>query len=126
MKNFELPLEENRAPGTTRPPLNDSVGCLYIIDHLDLVYLDIAVDTNDASELKMLVNKQPDRDWEMWCYYFDTCCHIPGSYEARLVEGIDRILWSYFLRSFRRYSAGKIDGLCCKLDGLEMVIFRRI
>ena len=109
-KDFKIPLEENQICGTTPPPVNDFVGS-YIMDHLDIVCLDISVDTRDASKLTMVVNKQPDQTWEMWHYNYDTWCHL---------RGIDRTFWPSFLISFRRDSAEKIDGLFWKLDGVDV------
>jgi len=123
MKDFKTPLEENQICGTTPPPVNDFVGS-YVMDHLDIVCLEISVDTEDASKLTMVVNKQPDQAWEMWHYNYDTWCHLPGSYGDCLVWGIDRTLWSSFLISFRRDSAGKIDGLLWKLDDVDVFFHR--
>lgn len=123
-KDFKIPLEENQICDTTLPPVNDFVGS-YIIDHLDIICLDISVNTKDASRLTMVVNKQSDQAWEMWHYNYDTWCHLPDSYDDCLVQGLDRTLWSSFLISFRRDSAEKINGLFWKLDGVD-VFFHRI
>ncbi|KAH9205523.1 hypothetical protein DL95DRAFT_470514 [Leptodontidium sp. 2 PMI_412] len=118
-KDFKIPLEENQICDTMLPPVNDFVGS-YITDHLDIICLDISVNTKDASRLTMVVNKQSDQAWEMWHYNYDTWYYLPDSYDNCLIRGLDRTLWSSFLISFRRDSAEKINGLFWKLDSMDL------
>lgn len=122
-KDFKIPLEENQIRGTTPPPVNDFVGS-YVLDHLDVVCLDICAETKDASRLTLVVNKQPDQNWDMWHYNYDTWCQLPASHDDCLVRGIDRTLWNSFLISFRRNSAEQVDGFFWKLNGVDVFFHR--
>jgi hypothetical protein len=124
VKDFQIPLDENQIRGTDPPPLGDFVGT-YVMDNLDIVCLDIAVDAKDTTRLLMTVNKQRDQIWEMWHYHYDVWCHLPKSYDDCLSRGLDRTLWSSFLISFTRDPTDVVKGLCWELDGVD-VSFSRV
>ncbi|RYP09341.1 hypothetical protein DL765_008487 [Monosporascus sp. GIB2] len=121
--DFKIPLEIHRERGTPCPPLHDFVGS-YVMKGLDLVCLDVAIDSKNPSRLQMMVNKQRDQLWELKHYHYDVFNQLPDSYDACLSRGLDRTLWSSFLISFLRGSNGVVNSLCWKLDGVDVSFLR--
>ncbi len=124
-KDFKTPLGENQVSGTPLPPLGDFVGT-YVMDNLDIVSLEVALDPEDSTQLRMIINGQADQSWQMWHYHFDVFCHLPDSQDKCLSRGLDRTLWSSFLISFVRNENGVVEGCCWKLDGVDTSFTRRL
>lgn len=123
-RDFKAPLDKNRGNLTPLPTLDDFVGT-YVMDKLDVAFLDVTMDPEDPGNLRMMVNGYHDQALPLRYYNHDVFSYLPQSYDECLKRGLDRTLWSSFLISFLRDSEGRVKSLCWKLDDVDTIFFRR-
>lgn len=93
------------------------------MDGLQLICVDIIIDSTDQTKLQMMINKQQDQVWNMWHYHHDVWCQLPDTYDDCLSRGVSRSHWFSFLISFIR-DTGEVKKICWKLDGVDVFFTR--
>lgn len=96
IKDFKIRLEEKQVCGTPCPPSSQLLDH-FNMDGLQIVCLDVAVDTNDLDRLTLTVNNQANPVWELWHYSWDVYCYLPESYDVCLARGLDRTSWAVLI-----------------------------
>jgi len=123
-KYFQTPLQQHRGAPTPLPTLGDFVGT-YVMDHLDVAFLEVVLDPDDPARLQMMVNGCRDQALPLRHYSHDLFSYLPDSYDECLKRGLDRTHWSAFLISFLRDDGGGVKGFVWKLDGVDTFFSRR-
>ncbi|KAK4244750.1 beta-lactamase/transpeptidase-like protein [Corynascus novoguineensis] len=122
--NLRAPLERNRGAKSPLPTLDDFVGT-YVMDDLDVAFIEVVSSPNDSAGLQMMVNGYRDQALPLQHYNHDVFTYLPDSYDECLKRGMDLTLWSTFLISFLRDDRGRVKGICWKLDGVATFFSRR-
>ncbi|KAK3290461.1 beta-lactamase/transpeptidase-like protein [Chaetomium fimeti] len=108
--NFRSPLESHRGSRTPLPTLDDFVGT-YVIENLDVAFIEVHSDPNDLAGLQMMVNGCRDQVLPLRHYNHDVFCYLPDSYDECLKRGLLLTEWSTFLISFLRDDRGVVNGI---------------
>jgi CubicO group peptidase (beta-lactamase class C family) len=122
--NFRAPLERHRGSRTSLPTLDDFIGT-YVMDNLDVAFIEVSADPDDPARLRMMVNGCVDQALPLRHYNHDVFCYLPDSYDECLKRGLDLSLWSTFLISFLRDDKEAVNCIRWKLNGVDTLFSRR-
>lgn len=121
---FRAPLERHRGPRTPLPTLDDFIGT-YVMDNLDVAFIEVSADPDDPARLRMMVNGYADQALPLRHYNHDVFCYLPDSYDECLKRGLDLSSWSTFSISFLRDDKGAVNSMRRKLNGVDTLFSRR-
>ncbi|KAK0744942.1 beta-lactamase/transpeptidase-like protein [Apiosordaria backusii] len=122
--DFRDPLEKHRIDPSPSPALEDFPG-RYVMNNLNVAFIDVVLDTADSNNLQMMVNGCQDQKLVLKHYNYDVFSHLPDSYDECLKRALYRADWLSVLIFFTRDDKGKVKGCYWNMNGVDVSFTRR-